>query len=260
MIDKKIPRCEIYAISDCGKKRKNNEDIAYCAKSQYGTILAVADGMGGHRKGEVASKMVIDDLSYMFSTLRRKLTIKSASRNMKLVTSQANREINDLANSSASYSNMGTTGTFALLTLDGTYVVSIGDSRLYSYKKGRSLKQITTDQSYVEMLYELGRIEKSQMKDHPQKNLLTNAIGLTSTLNNVEEIIVNSQSYDILLLCTDGLYNMVSDDKIEEVLKMDNLTVEEKSKLLIKMALDNGGNDNVAVVMMEKEDELAGKD
>ena len=241
---------DIYALSDIGKKRKNNEDAAYCAKSQYGILLCVADGMGGHRKGEVASKMVIDSLSVPFQSARHLFSSRRAKSFLAKYSKSVNKEIYNLAISSDEYKEMGTTESAALVNKDSTVILSVGDSRIYSYKKDRGLLQVTKDQSYVELLFETGRINKSEMKTHPQRNLLTNAVGLNNILTNYEEIVIEND-YDSLLLCTDGLYNMVSDEDIEAVLSNTETTVKEKSEKLISLALENGGTDNVAVVILE---------
>ena len=156
-----------------------------------------------------------------------------------------------MAISSDEYREMGTTESAALIRLDGTTIFSVGDSRVYSFKKGVGLTQISKDQSYVELLFETGRIDKDEMKTHPQRNILTNAVGLNATLSNYEEFFIPNDSYDKLLLCTDGLFNMVSDEEIKMVLEKEE-TIEEKAKELIQLALEHGGNDNVAVVLWEK--------
>ena len=102
------------------------------------------------------------------------------------------------------------------------------------------------------MLFESGRIAKADMKNHPQRNLLTNAVGLNANLSNYEEFVIDNDSYDSLLLCTDGLYNMISEDDMRQVLSDTSLDTEAKSKELVKRALDAGGNDNVAVIILEK--------
>ena len=241
----------IYAASDIGKRRKNNEDAAYCAKSQYGILLLVADGMGGHRKGEVASKLVIDSLSIPFQGQRKVFNVKRAKKFVRKNSRFANKEIYQKAISSEEYKEMGTTEAAALIAEDGTYIFSVGDSRVYSYKKGSGLFQVTKDQSYVEMLFETGRIDKSAMREHPQRNILTNAIGLNPRLVNQEEFIVDNASYDTLLLCTDGLFNLVTDEEIEAILATEK-PISEKAKALIDLALEHGGNDNVAVVLWER--------
>ena len=242
---------DIYAASDIGKKRKNNEDSAYCARSQYGVILCVADGMGGHRKGEVASKMVVDSLSIPFQELKHEMTLFRAKYFVSHFSKKVNKEIYRMSVSYDEYREMGTTEAVAVICNDGTYIFSVGDSRVYSYSKDKGLNQVTVDQSYVEMLFESGRINKSEMLTHPQRNLLTNAVGLNGKLVNYEQYELKNDSYDSLLLCTDGLFNMVSDEEITGVLSGDG-SAEDKTKKLVQLALNHGGIDNVAVVVLEK--------
>lgn len=242
----------IYAISDIGKKRKNNEDAAYCAKSQYGIFLIVCDGMGGHRKGEVASKMVVDSLSVPFCEARHVFTVFRGKHFLAHHSKKVNKEIYHRAVTNDDYREMGTTESAVLVCQDGTCVFSVGDSRVYSFSKKDGLVQISKDQSYVGMLFESGRIAKADMKNHPQRNLLTNAVGLNANLSNYEEFVIDNDYYDSLLLCTDGLYNMISEDDMRQVLSDTSLDTEAKSKELVKRALDAGGNDNVAVIILEK--------
>lgn len=249
--NKIIPEVTVYAISDIGKKRKNNEDAAYCCKSYAGSLLIVADGMGGHRKGEVASKMVIDSLSLPFLDSRSVFSKKKAKHFLSKYSKRVNRDIYDMSISGDEYREMGTTECAALIGYDGTQVFSVGDSRAYVLKDGK-LNQVTRDQSYVEMLFESGRIDKAAMKSHPQRNILTNAIGLNGKLSNPEEIELSNDEFDVLLLCTDGLFNMVSDEEIAQVLNDKSLDTENKAKTLISLALEHGGIDNAAVVLAEK--------
>lgn len=242
---------DIYAASDIGLKRKNNEDIAYCAKSQFGILLCVADGMGGYRRGEVASKIAIDSFSVPFSMSKSSYSVRKARHFLIRHAREANEEIYQMSVSDESYQNMGTTISSAFVAANGTEIFSVGDSRVYAFSKEKGLTQITKDQSYVQMLFETGRINRMEMKTHPQRNILTNAIGLNSTLTNYETFTIENDSYDSLLLCTDGLYNMISDDQIKKILSSEG-TAEEKSKRLISAALEQGGVDNIAVVIMEK--------
>ena len=206
---------KIAALSDIGLRRKNNEDAAYAIKNQYGVLLIVADGMGGHRKGEVA-----------------------------------NNEIYKMSLSGDEYREMGTTAVSCIIGDKESTILSVGDSRCYIIDNDGLLKQVSKDQTYVELLFESGKISKSEMATHPQKNLLINAVGINPDLTNIEEFVLPNDSYRAILLCSDGLYNMVSDEEIHAVM-MEELTANEKAKALIKKALDAGGNDNVAVVIWE---------
>lgn len=244
-------RKRIAALSDIGKKRKNNEDAAYVAETPYGTLLIAADGMGGHRKGEVASKIVIDSLSIPFYSYRKCFNLRRTKKFFHKYLKAANRDIYQMSLEGDEYKEMGTTAVSALIYDKGIYLVSVGDSRCYTYGADSGLVQRTSDQTYVEMLFETGRIRKSEIATHPQRNLLLNAVGINPDVTNVEEFIVPKEACDSILLCTDGLYNMVSDTEIEEIMRADD-DAESKAKRLIDLALEHGGNDNVAVVLWVK--------
>lgn len=241
----------VAAISDIGKKRKNNEDAAYAAYSQYGVLLVVADGMGGHRKGEVASKYVVDELSIEFASNRRVFSTSSAKKFVLKCLKKSNKEIYKMSLAGEEYKEMGTTAVVALVAKNGTYVICLGDSRCYSFSKDTGLTKQTIDQTYVELLFETGRINKAEMQSHPQKNLLINAVGINPDLSQIQEKVIPNDSYDTLLLCSDGLYNLVSDEEISRVLAASK-TADEKAKELVDLALNHGGNDNIAVAIWEK--------
>lgn len=250
MSNDNLEKKNIAAVSNIGCRRHNNEDMAYSGSTQYGTLLVVADGMGGHRKGEVASKEVVDILSITFASNRHRLSSSSAKRMTKKAIKKANKNIYKMSFATGEFEEMGTTVVAALRGIDGTYVINLGDSRCYSYSQDSGLVRQTIDQSYVELLYENGRISKKEMQSHPQKNMLINAVGINPDVSEIQDKIIDNSSYSILLLCSDGLYNMVSDEDIAKVLSDKGLDVQAKADTLIKMALDAGGNDNIAVSIM----------
>lgn len=249
----KIPECTIYAQTDIGLRRKNNEDCAYCGKSQYGVMLAVADGMGGYRKGEVASQMVIDYSSYAFESLKKTIKLSRCKKIVLPYMTAVNRRIFNMAQT-PDFEKMATTTTLALVGIDGTYIFASGDSRAYVYKKDKYLKQVTKDQNFYQYLLERGKTKEAEALSEDRKNALYTGIGVISFLDDYEEICVKNYDYDTLLLCTDGLYNMATDYEIEGVIKDDTLNTAEKCKKLIQIAINNGGLDNVGVVLMEKKE------
>ena len=241
---------KIVAISDIGKRRKNNEDAAYAAYSQYGVLLVVADGMGGHRKGEVASKYVVDELSIEFASNRHVFSLASAKKFVHRCVKKSNKEIYKMSLAGEEYKEMGTTAVVALIAKNGTYVMSLGDSRCYTYSKDTGLTKQTIDQTYVELLFETGRINRAEMANHPQKNLLINAVGINPDLSQIQEKYIDNTSFDSLLLCSDGLYNLVTDEEIARVLSKDK-TAPEKAEELKNLALEHGGTDNIAIALWE---------
>ncbi len=242
---------KISGLSDIGLRRKNNEDAVYYDSNEFGTLLMVADGMGGHRKGEVASKMVIDSLAIPFHSFHRVFHTRRSKKFLKKYIKLSNKSIYRMSLSGDEYREMGTTLVCALIGDVETTICSIGDSRCYIIDKEGVLKQVTKDQTYVELLFESGKISKSEISTHPQKNLLINAVGINPDLSNCEEFVLKNDSYRCIMLCSDGLYNMVSDEEIQKTLNDSALSSEEKAKSLLKKALTNGGNDNIAIVLYE---------
>lgn len=245
-------KASIACQSDIGKRRKNNEDAAFCGRSQYASLLLICDGIGGHRKGEVASSMIIDSIAIPFNSLHHRLSVFGGKHFARSHLKKVNHRIYKMSISSDEFKEMGSTAVGALVLKDTTYVFSVGDSRCYSYSPEKGLVHETVDQTYVQFLVDTGRITKSQSQNHPQKNLLLNAVGINQELSDVEEKLLDNNSYSTLLLCSDGLYNMVSDKDIEKVLQDKSLDTKGKAKKLINLALEAGGNDNIAVSLLEK--------
>ena len=237
--------------TDIGKKRKNNEDTAQGVKGPYSTLLVVCDGMGGHRKGEVASSLIRDSLIINFQKNRKKFNLRRVKHFFRKYLKVANKEIYKMSMDGTDVKEMGSTVVASMIYDGGTYIVSAGDSRCYTYSKEDGLIQRTTDQTYVQVLFEEGKITKAEMAQHPQKNLLVNAVGILPELTHLQEFYLPNDTYETLLLCSDGLYNMVSENEIVSILQNGLLTVEQKAQALIDKALENGGNDNIAVALWE---------
>lgn len=243
---------KIACLTDIGKKRKNNEDIGYVSKNPYSTLLLVCDGMGGHKKGEIASKLIVDTISSEFKKRRSSFNLSSLKKFTKNVLKKANDEVFKKSLENNDFKEMGSTSVMAIISKDITFISSIGDSRCYIYSKDKGIRKITNDQTYVEFLYETGRISKEEKEVHPQKNLLLNAVGINKELTNVQTKVVKNKDYSSILLCSDGLYNMISDEIMEEILANVELTTNAKAQKMIDLALANGGSDNITVAIMEK--------
>ena len=243
---------KIAAISDIGLHRKNNEDVAYQTRTENGTLLVIADGMGGHRKGEVASKIVVDSLSIPFLAAKHAFNTHRSRKFYVKNLKKANKEIYDLSLSGDEYREMGTTVVSCIVSEKETSIASVGDSRIYILDNDGMLKQISKDQTYVEFLFESGIITKEEMATHPQKNLLLNAVGINPDIADVETFTLANECYQSLFLCSDGLYNMVSNEEIQTVLNDKSKNALAKAKELLRLALEHGGNDNIAIVIMEK--------
>lgn len=229
-----------FQATDTGRVRSHNED---CCGIFAPACYVVADGMGGHAAGEVASGMLLD-------TVRTCLEGRSGlgEEELRQAVIEANRRICETAKASAALSGMGTTAT--LLHVDAGkgagYWAHVGDSRLYLMRAG-VLTQITRDHSYVEDLVAQGEITEEEARRHPQRNMLTRAVGVEE-LVEVDTGCVNLQMGDVLLLSTDGLTNMVTDEAICTMLCEAR---EDPAKTLVSRAVENGGIDNVTAVVAE---------
>lgn len=229
---------KVYQATNVGKVRKNNEDSLLVTEPE---IFIVADGMGGQAAGEVASKILVD-------TAKNFLPKIPAPLNEDILTKsilKANAEILKEVRENKNYRGMGTTATILHIYKNRAYYAHIGDSRLYRIRN-KNIEQITEDHSYVESLVKRGEITQEEARVHPLKNILTQAVGAD------DDIEVDSGSFkiftdDIYMLCTDGLTNMVSDEDILKIL----LSSKNPADDLVQAALDNGGNDNVSVIVVD---------
>lgn len=228
---------KVYQATHVGKVRKNNEDALIFIEPE---IFAVADGMGGQAAGEIASRILIDTVKNFLPTIPEPLNEDI----LKKAILKSNAAILREAAENPNYRGMGTTATILHLYDRRAYYAHVGDSRLYRLRN-KNFEQMTQDHSYVENLVRKGEITPAEARVHPMKNILTQAVGA------VEEITVDTAGFsieagDIFLLCTDGLTNMVEDKKIAEIL----LTAENPAESLIQAALENGGLDNVSVIVV----------
>ena len=228
---------KVYQATHVGKVRKNNEDALIFIEPE---TFVVADGMGGQAAGEVASQMLIDTVKNFLPTVPE----PQNEDILKKAILKANAAILREAKNNPNYQGMGTTATILHIYDRRAYYAHVGDSRLYRLRN-KIFEQITQDHSYVEELVRAGEITEAEARVHPMKNFLTQAVGA------VEEVEVDTASFtvesgDIFLLCTDGLTNMVDDDAIAEIL----ITSSNPAETLIQSALDNGGIDNVSVIVV----------
>jgi PPM family protein phosphatase len=234
--------------SDIGRVRPTNEDEALVLANESGNILmVVCDGIGGHNRGDLASKLAIEYLQKSFLEKTNFFTMATARLWLIYQVKQANRIVFQESQINAGAREMGTTLTAVLLVDNEIAVVNVGDSRAYIIRR-EGLVQITEDQSYVDYLYRTGKITKEQMKNHPQKHVLLNALGLSPTLSF--DIQVHAYHEEPILVCTDGLHNNVSDKELYTVLTSTD-TVNQKVDSLIRIANSNGGPDNIAIALWE---------
>lgn len=236
----------VYAATDVGREREVNQDYIFCSMEPVGklpNLFIVADGMGGHKAGDLASRYTVETFiaSVKASHSDNPITII----NDAIV--EANGKLLKKAKESEAYSGMGTTLVVCTIIGESMYVANVGDSRLYLYDG--KLSQITRDHSLVEEMVSLGRLERSEARNHEKKNVITRAVG------GSKEIMADFFEAELtagnrIIMCSDGLSNMVEDDEIEQVLA-DNASVEEKTKKLLDRANENGGRDNIAIIIVE---------
>ncbi len=230
--------------TDVGRVRKQNEDAAWLNEKQG--IYVVADGMGGHLAGEVASAMAIDAMKRMTKTHE----IASIAVLREAVVA-AHEAIYACAQENKTCSGMGTTISAMWRGGHYMYIAHVGDSRIYRFRHGE-LEQITQDHSLVEELVRAGIISREEARNHPRRNIITRALG-TQGENAPDLLAADIEKDDLWLLCTDGLSSMVSDDEISRVLGSTQ-DLEEMADTLLKMALAAGGRDNVTLILCRSEE------
>lgn len=228
--------------SDVGMIRSKNQDN-YLILNKDIQIFAVADGMGGHKAGEVASQMALDVINqYNGQTDDIQLMLND-------VINQANEMIFARQSVDIECEGMGTTLTVAIVKENLLYIGHVGDSRAYLFSNNQDLKQITTDHSFVNELLKQDQITEAEALNHPQKHVLLQALGSESRLN-IEINCISLERSDIILLCTDGLTNMLSDIEIAEILYGSG-TLQEKTELLVDHSNLKGGWDNITVILFK---------
>ena len=227
--------------TDTGRQRDANED-SYFADSP---VFAVADGMGGARAGEVASRLAAES----FDTVQR--GTESPEAYLRAIAKTANARIHRVSQSDKSRSGMGTTLTAALVEGDEVGFAHVGDSRAYLFRDGE-LKLLTSDHSLVEELRRQGRLTDEQAEDHPQRSIITRALGPEREVE-VDTMTYRAKPGDVYLLCSDGLTTMVKEDQIAETLR-ESPTLDEAANRLIASAKQAGGRDNITVVAFRVDD------
>ena len=234
------------ALTDTGRVRTANQDYVYASVEPVGSLpnlFVVADGMGGHQAGDYASRYIVENLvSYLQYTENSQIVplLREGILKVNTMLYQESTEKPEL-------SGMGTTLVAAVADENTLYVANVGDSRLYLVRD--RIRQVTRDHSYVEELVSLGRLERGSKDYKDKKNIITRAVGTEDKLL-VDFFEVGLEPGDFILMCSDGLSNMLEDVEMEEIVGSD-LELEEKAEKLITVANDNGGKDNIAVVLVD---------
>lgn len=235
-----------YAITDIGQKRKLNQDFIYLSETPVGNlpnVFIVADGMGGHNAGDYASRYAVEIVVDEISASLEKNPVRILGRAIE----KANTMIRERAQSDTTLNGMGT--TMVIATCIGQYleVANVGDSRLYRIHD--TIEQITRDHSLVEEMVRMGGIDRASARNHPDKNIITRAIGAKDTVET-DFFNLELQPGDMILLCSDGLTNMVDDEEIQRILNGEG-TLKTRVEELVRLANQNGGKDNISAVVIE---------
>ena len=240
---------EFAYITDPGKVRDHNEDSVIVVKNAAGEyLMAVADGMGGHNGGEIASSIAISHIGKRFTEISSVGNKEDAINFIKDMVSECNLLINKHTEEHPESVGMGTTIVLALITPAFLLFGNLGDSSGFVVKNGR-LEKITSDHTLVNLLVKSGELTEEEAKDHPNRNVLMKALG---SLTTVEMDIFDVETdVDGILLCSDGLTNMLEFDQIARVLNED-LTPEEKVKKLVVKSNNRGGTDNISIAYLIK--------
>ena len=235
-----------FSVTDIGRKRKLNQDFVYSSDEPVGNlpnVYIVADGMGGHQAGDYASKCTVETMVREIRGCFEKSPIRILSKAIRI----ANDQVRKKAREDESLLGMGTTVVAATCLGKYLQVANVGDSRLYIIND--EVRQITRDHSLVEEMVRMGGIDREAARNHPDKNIITRAIGARDT-TEIDFFHEELKSGDIVLMCSDGLTNMLEDEEIGRILRSQG-TIEERAEELIEAANQNGGRDNIAVIVID---------
>lgn len=235
-----------FARTDTGKVRNNNEDALYVPphNKNLPQLYIVADGMGGHQGGEIASRIAVETIaSYVNENFREDYDREKSIEILNDALNAANQRIFKQSIENSNWAGMGTTATVALFTKKKLYIAHVGDSRAYRIRDN-SITQLTKDHSLVWELMEQGKLSLEEAKTHPMKNVITRALG-TEEFVKVDILELEYDNRDIFLLCSDGLTNMLDDKTIMEIVVNNPPTIATQK--LIQQANMNGGIDNITV-------------
>jgi len=242
-----------FYLTDSGRVRSHNEDSVTIVKNLTGEhLMVVADGMGGHRAGEIASSMVVTHLGTEFSKLSSVGTMLDAAKWLQDNINVINTNILKYTEENPDATGMGTTVVLALLTKDFLIFGNIGDSSGFVLKN-KKLHKVTKDHTLVNLLLDAGEITEREAENHPKKNVLMKALG--SQEKQILDIFEVDMNVDAIMLSSDGLTTMLTKDQIEKVLIEDELTDEDKLIKLIRKCNARGGNDNISIAYLVKDGE-----
>lgn len=236
--------------SDIGLKRTINEDrAAFFERPDHFKLAILADGMGGHNAGDVASEMAITEMHQLFNEVDVE---EFASKQLKLdwlrnAVSHINQKIYRYSLTHENCQGMGTTMIAVLLDGDDCTISHVGDSRVYHFTN-ETVELITRDHSYVNILLESGEISEEEAQNHPQRNFILKALGTEISIEpDFYNLTLSNEEY--LLICSDGLSNKLTTNEMAEIISMP-VSIKEKGKKFIQFANDRGGEDNISLILM----------
>ena len=236
-----------FSITNVGKKRKLNQDYVYSSEQAVGrldNLFLVADGMGGHNAGDYASRITVETMVEKIADSRE----EKPERIFEEAILAANALVRSQAAQVPEFEGMGTTVVAATCRGNVLCVANVGDSRLY-VTNGRKIQQITRDHSWVEEMVQRGGMGRDEARNHPDKNIITRAIGAEDSVK-VDFFTVRLEEGDKILMCTDGLTNMLEDEEIRMILEGARDLVEQAGEL-VDAANEHGGRDNISVILID---------
>lgn len=237
---------KVFSMTDIGRKRHTNQDYVYTSQKPVGNLpnlFVVADGMGGHKAGDFASKFTVETLGKSIAGSYK----IGAEQIINSAIQTANHRLMEAALSDKRLEGMGTTLVVATIIEHTLYFANIGDSRLYVINE--QIRQLSKDHSLVEEMVRLGGINEEEAKHHPDKNIITRAIGAKEPVE-IDFFEYQLKRGDVILMCTDGLSNMVEDEEIYHIIR-GRRDIVEAAEQLIDTANRNGGKDNIGVVLVD---------
>ncbi|MFI3227047.1 MAG: Stp1/IreP family PP2C-type Ser/Thr phosphatase [Clostridia bacterium] len=241
---------KIWGKTDIGKARRTNQDDFFCEVIlDEVVIFCVCDGMGGTNGGHIASKYAAREFIH---EIKKQIRIDISDDDAKKILAgavwSANNFVFDMASCDASLRDMGTTLVGGFLISNKAYLANVGDSRCYHVDQN-NITQVTKDHSLVQQLLDNGQISINEKKSHPKKNYITRAVGVSREITS-DIFKVKFDKNEFLLLCSDGLYNLVDNELMKEIILMD-INIDKKCDKLIEIANENGGSDNITAVILE---------
>lgn len=240
---------KIYAKTDIGNVREINQDYYYTSETEKFSLFVLADGMGGYTGGEIASKLATESVvEYINKNFDNNNENKEIIQNLiNQAIEYANKIVYEKAKSKEELEFMGTTLEVCLIYKDRAYIGHIGDSRIYRIRQG-IMRKLTVDHSYVQTLVKDGTITKEEAAHHPRKNMLMKALGCEN-LCEPDVMVKGFQEGDVILICSDGLTNMLEEEEIHKLVIESNENIADD---LIQFAKARGGIDNITVIILKK--------